>query len=78
MAETDDILASLQSSLRNTLATFGPESVQYKSTAKVMDEYIAHKTQSQLSTAVGKGKEKETQGPMFTLAHRPKTVGWRK
>ncbi|KAF2496012.1 hypothetical protein BU16DRAFT_538617 [Lophium mytilinum] len=65
----------LQSSLRNTLATFGPESAQYQSTAKVVTDYIAQKTVSQPSTAMGKGKEKEAQGPMFTLAHRPKPAG---
>ncbi|PVI02078.1 hypothetical protein DM02DRAFT_613260 [Periconia macrospinosa] len=34
----DDLLLCLQSSLRNALATFGPDSVQYRNIKSLVDE----------------------------------------
>ncbi|XPS75143.1 hypothetical protein M3J07_007227 [Ascochyta lentis] len=40
-AQPDDVLLSLQSSLRNALATFGPNSTQYLNIKYMVDEYAA-------------------------------------
>ncbi|KAF1837223.1 hypothetical protein BDW02DRAFT_491770 [Decorospora gaudefroyi] len=39
--QSDDLLLSLQSSLRNALATFGPDSTQYRGIKLMVDEYMA-------------------------------------
>ncbi|KAF1364688.1 hypothetical protein EJ07DRAFT_97050 [Lizonia empirigonia] len=40
-SQSDDILLSLQSSLRNALSTFGPKSTQYLNIKYMVDEYMA-------------------------------------
>ncbi|CAN9193958.1 unnamed protein product [Alternaria alternata] len=39
--QPDDLLMSLQSSLRNALATFGANSTQYRTIKLIVDEYEA-------------------------------------
>ncbi|KAF2631962.1 hypothetical protein BU25DRAFT_136726 [Macroventuria anomochaeta] len=39
--QPDDVLLSLQSSLRNALSTFGPNSTQYLNIKYMIDEYVA-------------------------------------
>jgi len=38
----DDLLLSLQTSLRNALSTFGPDSVQYQTIKLMVDEHLAN------------------------------------
>ncbi|KAK1915814.1 hypothetical protein P3342_003628 [Pyrenophora teres f. teres] len=40
-AQPDHLLLSLQSSLRNALATFGANSKQYRDIKLIVDEYMA-------------------------------------
>jgi hypothetical protein len=66
----------LRSSLRNTLATFGPQSPQYKSTEELVKTYISKKAQAQ-PDAMKEKAANVSEGVMFTLAHRPKpAAGW--
>ncbi|KAF2120940.1 hypothetical protein BDV96DRAFT_565941 [Lophiotrema nucula] len=70
----DDLLLSLQSSLRNTLHTFGPDSAQYQSVKYMVEEHIAktavlaeqqeQKQQQQQNSArqTSASKEKEGKG----------------
>ncbi|KAH7385660.1 hypothetical protein BKA66DRAFT_416391 [Pyrenochaeta sp. MPI-SDFR-AT-0127] len=39
--QSDDLLLSLQSSLRNALSTFGPDSTQYRNIKLMVDEHTA-------------------------------------
>ncbi|KAF1840838.1 uncharacterized protein K460DRAFT_410239 [Cucurbitaria berberidis CBS 394.84] len=39
--QPDDLLLSLQSSLRNALSTFGPNSSQYRNIQLMVDEHMA-------------------------------------
>ncbi|EUC37626.1 hypothetical protein COCCADRAFT_1493 [Bipolaris zeicola 26-R-13] len=47
--QPDDLLLSLQSSLRNALATFGPSSTQYRNIKLIVDEYAANLAMQGLS-----------------------------
>ncbi|KAF2472115.1 uncharacterized protein BDR25DRAFT_302890 [Lindgomyces ingoldianus] len=71
--QQDDLLNSLESSLRNALFTFGAESPQYHSIKFMVEEHIS-KTKLRtcqenplLSQALGVGK-----GVVMNLAFRPK------
>ncbi|OCL09470.1 hypothetical protein AOQ84DRAFT_375814 [Glonium stellatum] len=66
MSSNDDLLASLQSSMRNALFTFGASSQQYQNIKAMVDEHIASKHPSTPLASTAQP------GPVFTLAHRPK------
>ncbi|EMD91751.1 hypothetical protein COCC4DRAFT_160822 [Bipolaris maydis ATCC 48331] len=48
-SQPDDLLLSLQTSLRNALATFGPSSTQYRNIKLIVDEYAANLAMQGLS-----------------------------
>ncbi|KAF1975057.1 hypothetical protein BU23DRAFT_530848 [Bimuria novae-zelandiae CBS 107.79] len=48
-SQQDDLLASLQSSMRNALATFGPSSPQYLNIKYMVDEHMANAALRSLS-----------------------------
>lgn len=54
--QVDDLLLSLQSSLRNALSTFGPESIQYRSIKLMVDEHMAKLALESLSIGSSKSK----------------------
>ncbi|CAN9109791.1 unnamed protein product [Alternaria alternata] len=58
--QPDDLLMSLQSSLRNTLATFGAESTQYRNTKLMVDEYMTKLAMEGLSIS---SKEPQQDNP---------------
>ncbi|KAF2706613.1 hypothetical protein K504DRAFT_459010 [Pleomassaria siparia CBS 279.74] len=58
----DELLLSLQSSLRNALHTFGPTSVQYANISKTVDEHMA-KTALQALTQKHDGSQTEEAKP---------------
>ncbi|KAF2856330.1 hypothetical protein T440DRAFT_463671 [Plenodomus tracheiphilus IPT5] len=63
--QADDLLLSLQTSLRNALATFGPESTQYRSIKLMVDEHMAKLALEGLSIA-SSILEQKTQDRMQT------------
>ncbi|KAF2189756.1 hypothetical protein K469DRAFT_747765 [Zopfia rhizophila CBS 207.26] len=61
--QSDDLLLSLQSSLRNTLHTFGPESPQYRSIKGMVDEHVAKLAlKEKLEEGKKAGSEIQTKG----------------
>ncbi|KAL5374503.1 hypothetical protein DPSP01_011866 [Paraphaeosphaeria sporulosa] len=74
-SQQDDLLASLQSSLRNALATFGPSSAQYIGIKYVVDEHMAKAALQSLSLGPQQGEEvqgREGSGQRMNLAFRPR------
>ncbi|OAL50709.1 hypothetical protein IQ07DRAFT_587361 [Pyrenochaeta sp. DS3sAY3a] len=57
--QPDDLLLSLQSSLRNALSTFGPESTQYRNIKLMVDEYAAKLALESLSISSDKSGQRE-------------------
>ncbi|KAB2101162.1 hypothetical protein AG0111_0g10394 [Alternaria gaisen] len=55
--QPDDLLMSLQSSLRNALATFGANSTQYRTIKLIVDEYEAKLAMEGLSISSSKLQE---------------------
>ncbi|KAF2131401.1 hypothetical protein P153DRAFT_383512 [Dothidotthia symphoricarpi CBS 119687] len=53
--QSDDLLLSLQSSLRNALSTFGPTSPQYLSIKLMVDEHVANLALQGLSISSSSG-----------------------
>ncbi|PSN73252.1 hypothetical protein BS50DRAFT_629299 [Corynespora cassiicola Philippines] len=60
-AQEDEILISLQTSLRNTLSTFGAHSPQYRSIKLLVDEYAANHALSQLSLSSAPPRQEQAQ-----------------
>ncbi|KAH8629238.1 hypothetical protein IG631_16495 [Alternaria alternata] len=56
-AQADDLLLSLQSSLRNALATFGANSTQYRTIKLIVDEYEAKLAMEGLSISSSEPQE---------------------
>ncbi|KAH6614980.1 hypothetical protein C7974DRAFT_417191 [Boeremia exigua] len=54
--QPDDVLLSLQSSLRNALATFGPGSSQYLTIKYMVDEYAAKLALENMSLSPSEGQ----------------------
>ncbi|KAF2447840.1 hypothetical protein P171DRAFT_518870 [Karstenula rhodostoma CBS 690.94] len=74
-SENPERRTDLQSSLRNTLATFGPTSPQYISIKYVVDEHMAKAALQSLSLGPRKGDEMEGRdgsGQAMNLAFRPR------
>ncbi|KAH9865769.1 hypothetical protein J1614_009356 [Plenodomus biglobosus] len=54
--QADDLLLSLQTSLRNALSTFGPESTQYRSIKLMVDEHMTKLALERLSLLTSESK----------------------
>ncbi|KAF1939563.1 hypothetical protein EJ02DRAFT_456860 [Clathrospora elynae] len=57
--QPDELLLSLQSSLRNALATFGPNSTQYRNIKLMVDEHMAKLAMEGLSISSSESRQED-------------------